>query len=249
MRVTVRLFAAAAETAGQRSLDMDWPEGQEVKLADVRARLADLFPALDDLLTRTWFARGQEYATLETRVEDGDDIAVIPRVSGGQDSEFASKPGPWVSQDGEITELAAVVTRELQPEAMYAFVLRRTAGAVIVFAGTVREFTKGRQTLYLRYEAYANMAVKKMEEIAAECQKRWPGATVALWHRVGHLDITDISVLIGVSTPHRKDAFAATQFAIDTLKQTVPIWKKEFYADGEIEWQEPDGPWNPTEHA
>ena len=115
--------------------------------------------------------------------------------------------------------------------------------------GTVREFTKGRQTLCLRYEAYANMAVKKMEEIAAECQKRWPGATVALWHRVGHLDITDISVLIGVSTPHRKDAFAATQYAIDTLKQTVPIWKKEFYADGEIEWQEPDGPWNPTEHA
>ncbi len=249
MRVTVRLFAAAAETAGLHRLEMEWPDGQEVRLADVRIRLADSFPSLHALLSRAWFARGQEYAALETRVEDGDDIAVIPPVSGGQDSDPTTKADAGAALNDAIATQAAVVTHELRPEAMYSFVLRRTAGAVVVFAGTAREFTKGRQTLYLRYEAYADMATKQMEEIAAACQTRWPGATVALWHRVGRLEITDISVLIGVSTPHRKDAFAAAQYAIDTLKQTVPIWKKEFYADGEIEWRGPDEPWNPVDHA
>ncbi|MHB1628060.1 MAG: molybdenum cofactor biosynthesis protein [Bacilli bacterium] len=249
MRVTVRLFAAAAEAAGFRRLEMEWPDGQEVRLADVRTRLADSCPSLQALLSRAWFARGQEYATLETRVEDGDDIAVIPPVSGGRDSDPGPKTEAGSGENGEIAALAAVVAHELRPEAMYSFVLRRTAGAVVVFAGTAREFTKGRQTLYLRYEAYADMAIKQMEDIAAACQARWPGATVALWHRVGRLEITDISVLIGVSAPHRKDAFAAAQYAIDTLKQTVPIWKKEFYADGEIEWRGPDEPWRPAGDA
>lgn len=249
MRVTVRLFAAVAEAAGQSNLKLEWPDGQDVRLIDVRTRLADSFPALHDLLARAWFARGQEYATLETRLTDGDDIAVIPPVSGGQDRAPAANFESPAPETGDITALAAVVTHELRPDAMHSFVLHRTAGAVVVFAGTVREFTKGRQTLYLQYEAYADMAVKKMEDIASECRKRWPDATVALWHRVGQLAITEISVLIGVASPHRKDAFAAAQYALDTLKQTVPIWKKEFYADGEIEWQGPEGEWNPVEQV
>lgn len=109
------------------------------------------------------------------------------------------------------------------------------AGAINVFIGTVRETTKGRKTLYLVYEAYEPMAVKKLEQIGREIRERWPGAKVAITHRIGRLNITDIAVVIAVSTPHRPEAYEASRYAIERIKEMVPIWKKEHWEDG-TEW-------------
>jgi molybdopterin synthase catalytic subunit len=115
---------------------------------------------------------------------------------------------------------------------MHARLADARAGAVVVFAGTVREFTRGRQTLFLEYEAYERMADAKLRAVRDACMQRWPLCRAALWHRVGRLELTEISVLVGAASPHRKDAFAAAQYAIDTLKQTVPIWKRETWSGG-----------------
>ncbi|MBU8880990.1 molybdenum cofactor biosynthesis protein MoaE [Bacillus sp. FJAT-29790] len=114
-------------------------------------------------------------------------------------------------------------------------VVQREAGAITTFIGTVRELTHGKKTLYLIYEAYESMAVKKLEQIGNEIKERWQGAEVAITHRVGKLDITDIAVVIAVSTPHRPDAYEANRYAIERIKEIVPIWKKEHWEDGQ-EW-------------
>ncbi|SFG00208.1 molybdopterin synthase subunit MoaE [Halobacillus alkaliphilus] len=112
-------------------------------------------------------------------------------------------------------------------------VTRRNAGAINTFIGTVREFTKGKRTLYLEYEAYKAMAEKKLEEIGHEIKEKWPEAETAIAHRVGRLEITDIAVVIAVSTPHRADSYEASRYAIERIKEIVPIWKKEHWEDGE----------------
>jgi molybdopterin synthase catalytic subunit len=114
-------------------------------------------------------------------------------------------------------------------------VVRREAGAITTFIGTVRELTHGRKTLYLIYEAYEAMALKKLQQISDEIQEKWPDAHVAIAHRVGRLEITDVAVVIAVSTPHRADAYEANRYAIERIKEIVPIWKKEHWEDGE-EW-------------
>lgn len=114
-------------------------------------------------------------------------------------------------------------------------VVQREAGAITLFVGTVRELTKGKKTLYLIYETYEAMAVKKLEQIGEEIEQKWEGAQVAITHRTGRLEITDIAVVIAVSTPHRNDAYEANRYAIERIKQIVPIWKKEHWENGE-EW-------------
>jgi molybdopterin synthase catalytic subunit len=112
-------------------------------------------------------------------------------------------------------------------------VVQRESGAITTFIGTVRELTKGKKTLFLIYEAYESMAVKKLEQIGTEIEQRWEGSKVAITHRVGKLDITDVAVVIAVSTPHRADAYEANRYAIERIKEIVPIWKKEHWEDGE----------------
>lgn len=112
-------------------------------------------------------------------------------------------------------------------------VVQREAGAITTFIGTVRELTEGKKTLFLIYEAYEAMAVKKLEQIGAEIELRWPGSRSAITHRVGRLDITDVAVVIAVSTPHRSDAYEANRYAIERIKEIVPIWKKEHWEDGQ----------------
>jgi molybdopterin synthase catalytic subunit len=113
------------------------------------------------------------------------------------------------------------------------------AGAVCTFLGTVREMTDNRQTSALDYEAYPEMAASKLAELEGEARLRWPILDLALVHRIGHLDLGDISVVVAVSTPHRRQAFEACSWLIDTLKEVVPIWKKEVWADGTEEWVHP----------
>ncbi|MBS4218830.1 molybdenum cofactor biosynthesis protein MoaE [Bacillus sp. FJAT-49711] len=126
------------------------------------------------------------------------------------------------------------ITRDpIKIEEIYEKVVRREAGAVTTFIGTVRELTHGRKTLYLEYEAYEAMALKKLEQIVAEMKERWPGVIAAISHRIGRLEITDIAVAIAVSSPHRPEAYEANRYAIERIKEIVPIWKKEHWEDGE----------------
>ncbi|MCZ0756410.1 molybdenum cofactor biosynthesis protein MoaE [Anoxybacillus sp. J5B_2022] len=133
------------------------------------------------------------------------------------------------------TSLFTITDKPISIEEVVQKVIRPEAGAVTTFIGTVREFTNGKRTLFLQYEAYVSMAEKILEQIGNEISERWPEAKVAITHRIGRLDISDIAVVIAVSTPHRKDAYEANQYAIERIKQIVPIWKKEHWEDG-TEW-------------
>ncbi|EGQ26528.1 molybdenum cofactor biosynthesis protein large subunit [Sporosarcina newyorkensis 2681] len=128
-----------------------------------------------------------------------------------------------------------LVDTPIDPQKYSEFVLHPAAGAVTVFTGHVREWTHGVRTLYLAYEAYIPMAEKKLAEIGAEMEEKWPGVRVAMAHRIGELKISDIAVVIAVSSPHRQAAYEANEYAIERIKEVVPIWKKEIWEDGE-EW-------------
>jgi len=133
-----------------------------------------------------------------------------------------------------------ITDRSLSLEPLVSAVTRSSSGAVASFLGVVREQTRGRQVLYLEYEAYREMAIPKMREIADEIHRKWKVDEIAMVHRIGHLEIGEASVAIAVSAPHRHQALAACAYAIDRLKETVPIWKKEVWTDGE-EWVGPSG--------
>jgi molybdopterin synthase catalytic subunit len=203
--VKVRLFAGLRERAGY----------SERELANV-ARVADVWPALGlgDEPEGLLYAVNREYANSGRVLADGDEVALIPPVSGGA---FRVTDEP-LSLDAVVDE----VTDE-------------SAGAVATFLGTVRRESRGRTVLYLEYEAYAEMAEDVMAQIAADLDQRYDLWAVAMHHRVGRVEIGAPSVAIAVSAPHRQDALAACKDAIDTLKQTVPLWKKEVYEGGE-EW-------------
>jgi molybdopterin synthase catalytic subunit len=135
-----------------------------------------------------------------------------------------------------VNSLRYEISKEpINIQAVIDKVVEREAGAITTFIGTVRELTHGKKTLFLIYEAYEAMAVKKLAQIGAEIEERWPGAKAAITHRVGRLEITDVAVVIAVSTPHRADSFEASRYAIERIKEIVPIWKKEHWEDGE-EW-------------
>lgn len=216
--VTVRFFAAAAAATGRREASGNWAG---LTAGELLSRLAAEHPKLQPLLPALSLAVNRDYVDPSYCLQDGDEFALIPPVSGGE--EPARPP------------LFEVVDTPLQVEVIQAKVVTPHTGAVVHFVGTVREWTKGRRTTYLEYEAYPEMAVEQMRRIAGEIERQWPGALVAISHRVGKLEIGEVSVVIAVGTPHRGDAFAACRHAIERLKQVVPIWKKEAWEDGE-EW-------------
>ncbi len=205
MTIKVRLFAGLRERAGYSEREL---EGV--------AQVADVWPALElgDEPEGLLYAVNREYADAGRELTDGDEVALIPPVSGGA---FRITEEP-LSLD--------VVVDEVSDE---------SAGAVATFLGTVRRESRGRKVLYLEYEAYAEMAENVMAQIAANLEQRYDLWAIAIHHRVGRVEIGEPSVAIGVSAPHRQDALAACKDAIDTLKQTVPLWKKEVYEGGE-EW-------------
>lgn len=129
-------------------------------------------------------------------------------------------------------DLFKIVHDTISVEEVTNQVSRREAGAITIFVGTVREITKGKRTLSLEYQAYESMAVKMLSQIGKEIERKWPDTQVAITHRIGKLEITDIAVVIAVSSPHRKAAYQANEYAIERIKQIVPIWKKEFWEDG-----------------
>lgn len=217
--VTIRLFAAAADAAGQRRVEGDWAGLTPPQLLQT---LQKTYPGLGRLGSALAVAINREYATPDQIIQDGDEVALIPPVSGG-------------SGEAEERPRFEVTAEPLSADEVASRVTNPYSGATLVFVGTVREWTKGKQTVYLEYEAYPEMAVEQMKVIGREIGERWPGAQTAIVHRVGKLAITEPSVIIAVATPHRADSFEACRHAIERLKQIVPIWKKEIWADGE-EW-------------
>ena len=207
MQVRIRLFAGLRERAGAGARTLDLTDG---------ATLGDVWPALGlgDEPSGLLYAVNRRYAELPTALADGDEVALIPPVSGG-DFRVTAEP---LSLDAVVGE-----------------VQRDEAGAVATFLGTVRNRSRGRNVLYLEYEAYEGMAEQTMAELADELAERHELLAVAIHHRVGRVEIGEPSVAIAVSSPHRAEALAACKEAIDTLKGRVPLWKKEVYEGGE-EW-------------
>jgi MoaE-MoaD fusion protein len=205
MSVTVKLFAGLRERAGWAQRDFDGL----ARVRDVWGRL-ELGAEPPGLL----YAVNKEYADRDRELSDGDEIAVIPPVSGGS---FRLSEEPL--------SLQAVVDEVRSDE----------AGAIASFIGTTRIESRGRTVLHLDYEAYEGMAERVMAEIAAELKDRYDVRAIAIHHRTGRVEIGEASVVIAVSAPHRQDALAACKDAIDTLKERVPLWKKEVYVGGE-EW-------------
>lgn len=220
MQVEVRLFAAAAEAVGCRHLRLEVDENSTGR--DVLRRLAEQYPNLRRLERALRIAVNEEYVSPDRRLAAGDVLVLIPPVSGG--SEVAAAD-PYV----RVTDTA------LSVDGMLARVVHPTTGAAVLFVGTVREITGDRTTSYLHYEAYREMAEREMRDIAAELQAEYPGLRVAMAHRTGDLHPGEASVVVAVASPHRPAAFEAGRLGIDRLKERVPIWKKEVWADGE-EW-------------
>jgi len=220
MKVTVKLFARLREIVGDGILERDLSE--EATVADLLRLLHAEFPRLASVTDRTIISVNQEFATPDTRLREGDEVAIFPPVSGGEDS-FRVTFEP-ISLD----EVAREVTRP-------------HTGAVVTFAGVVRNVSHGKEVSYLEYEAYEAMAVAKMRQVAEEARQQWPQIVdIAIVQRLGHLEVGDLAVAIAVSSSHRdQGCFEACRYAIDRLKQIVPIWKKEVGPTGE-EWVEGD---------
>ena len=205
MRVTIRLFAGLRERAGTGRRELEDVES----VGDVWARL-DLGDEPPGLL----YAVNREYADRDFELRDGDEVAVIPPVSGGA---FRISPDP------------------LDVSAAVAEVATDEAGGIATFVGTVRNSSRGRDVDYLEYEAFEEMAEPMLSRLAADLEEKHGLCGVAIHHRVGRVEIGEASVVIAVSAPHRAAALDACREAIDTLKTTIPLWKKEVYAGGE-EW-------------
>jgi MoaE-MoaD fusion protein len=205
VRVTVRLFAGLRERAGTARLEID----DVTRVGDVWAKLG-----LGDEPGGLLYAVNREYAGPDDALRDGDEVAVIPPVSGGA---FRISDAPL-----DLSAAAAEVASD-------------EAGAVATFVGTVRRSSRGRDVLYLEYEAFAEMAEPMLAQLADELIAKHGLCKVAIHHRVGRVEIGEASVVIAVSAAHRAAALDACHEAIDTLKNTIPLWKKEVYAGGE-EW-------------
>ena len=221
--ITVLFFGAARDVVNQNPFPLSLEDGPTT-VASAFQQLVSQFAGLERFGRSLLFAVNQEYATAETQLKEGDELAIFPPVSGG------SASNDFFELTTEPIDVGSVARRVVLPE----------CGAIVSLDGFTREWTKGRQTKYLIYEAYVGMAVSEMQRLGAEAHKRFDIAHIGIVHRTGRLEIGETSVVISVSAPHRKAAFEACEWAIRELKRTVPIWKKEFFEDGEV-WVEGEG--------
>ena len=223
VKIRVLFFGAARDVVNTNALTVEIDRPATV--ARAFQQLAETFHGLERFGRSLLFAVNQEYATLDTDLQDADELAIFPPVSGGS--------GDGRHDFFELTttpiDVGSVARRVVLPE----------CGAIVSLDGFTREWTAGRQTKYLVYEAYEGMAVSEMQRLGAEAHERFAIAHIGIVHRTGRLEIGETSVVISVSAPHRKAAFEACEWAIKELKRTVPIWKKEVYEDGEAWVQEP----------
>ena len=239
-RVTVRVlfFGAARDAAGcdEATVDVDMPATAGTAFATV----LETYPELRRFGRALLVAVNQEYAVLEAEVRDGDEMAVFPPVSGGSGGGAAGGTGAELDPPADAQDFFELTTAPIDVGAIARRVVPRRCGATVTLDGYAREWTRGRQTLYLVYETYAPMALGEMQRLGDEARARFDIAHIGIVHRTGRTEIGETSVVISVSAPHRRAAFEACEWAIRELKRTVPIWKKEFYEDGEV-WVEGEG--------
>ena len=222
MRVRVLFFGQLREITGLQQDDAELSEG--ARLEDLFARYGQQFPKLLEFRASVAASINQEYAPWRAPLSQNDEVAFLPPVSGGQQTVT----------DSDLFEL----TRSAIPRDEILKAIRVPEdGAAVIFDGFVRNNFRGRETLYLEYEAYESMALAKITEIGAQIREKFAVSRIAIVHRLGRLNVGETSVFIAVSAPHRAAAFDACRYAIDTLKRTVPIWKKEYFADGSV-WAE-----------
>jgi len=214
MRVRVLFFGVLKDLVGKSSDSLDLPDAALVR--DVLAHYLSEFPRMRESVASLAVAVNQEYAGRETTLKSDDEVALFPPVSGGS--------GRAVS----------IVRDPIDTQGVLQRIKRSEDGAAVVFEGIVRNHTRGRRTLYLDYEAYEEMALRRMEGLAEQALKQFQVREVALVHRLGRLEIGETSVLIIVASAHRAEAFDACRWLIDQLKRTVPIWKKEYFEDGAV---------------
>jgi molybdopterin converting factor subunit 1 len=219
MQIRVLFFGVLKDLSGRAVETLDLPERST--LADLLKHCAVTTPQLQQHLPGLAMSINQEFARASDVLKTGDEVALLPPVSGGSD---ASTGTPHCAMIREPIDTRAIANALRHPE----------DGATAIFEGIVRNNTRGRQTLYLEYESYEAMALKKMEELAIQALADFQIRDVNLVHRLGRLEIGDTSVLIAVASAHRGPAFDACRWLIDTLKRTVPIWKKEYFIDGAV---------------
>ena len=216
MRVSVRLFAGLHDLVGRREVEIDLADGST--MADLRDELGGRYPAITPLMSTLVCAVNEEYVPNDHRLSPDDKVALIPPVSGGS---------------GAMEDHFLVTQEPLDPQGLVKLVRGDESGAVALFYGVVRNHSQGRRVLYLEYDAYPSMAVKKMRQVAEEARSRWSITDMAISHRTGRLEIGETSLLVAVSAPHRREAFEACHFAVDRIKEIVPVWKKEVWEDGQ----------------
>ena len=221
IKITALLFGQAREMVGAAQLELE--VARPATVASAFALLVARHPKLAAMERSLLFAINEAYAEREQTLNDGDRLAVLPPVSGGADADV-------IEITREPIDIAGLRARLLAGE----------SGAVVIFDGVARDNTKGRRTRFLEYEGYEAMALKTMAQIAAEAHERWPINRVGIVHRLGRIEITESSVVIVITSAHRGVAFEACRYSIDRLKKVVPIWKKEYFEDGEVWVENPE---------
>jgi molybdopterin synthase catalytic subunit len=231
MRVKVLFFGILKELTGHSEQVVEVASGST--LGSLFEAYFQRFETLRDKRSSILLARNREFASADTELADNDEVAFLPPVSGG------SQPGP-LHQDAD-GHLFLITRQVIDSRAMVKLLQRPQDGAVTVFEGVVRNNTKGRNTTYLEYECYEEMALPHMARIGRQIAGQFAIGHLGMVHRLGRLEIGEASVVIVATAPHRKPAFDAAFEAINRLKKEVPIWKKEFFADGAV-WV--DGEWD-----
>jgi molybdopterin synthase catalytic subunit len=246
MRVQVIPFGVLKDWLGSSSKTLELPDGASVAALLERLRATLPAGAAAGILSSIAVSVNAEYAQAAHILEEGDEVGLLPPVSGGAARPAspartgAARTANALDESSADPLVTVALTRErIDAERIVSAAKSGEDGAVVVFDGIVRNHTLGRSTLHLDYEAYEEMAVRQMRELAAKARDRFGVRQVTMVHRLGRLEIGQTSVLIVVSSAHRSAAFEACRWLIDTLKQTVPIWKKETFADGAV--------WAPSE--
>ena len=230
MRVKVLFFGLLKEIVGKPEEEIVLEEGSNI--GRLYQLYAARFPRLAEHSSSILFSRNREFASRGEPLREGDEVAFLPPVSGGSsgsldEAEEALEPG----------NICRLTRQPISTQALVQELKRGEDGAVVVFEGVVRNHSGGRATLFLEYEAYVPMALRKMREIITEVKRKFDVDRVGMAHRLGRLEIGEASVVIVITSAHRDPAFEACHYAIDRLKRIVPIWKKEFFADGAV-WVE-----------
>jgi molybdopterin converting factor subunit 1 len=232
MRARVLFFGMLRDIVGMSREDAEFPEGADLRF--VFAAYAVRYPRFAELARSIVMARNQEFADPATKLSEGDEVAFLPPVSGGRNTDDLA-----IQDAGHYF---ALTRHAIETRSLIARLLTGAEGAVVTFEGTVRNHTKGRSTCCLDYECYESMALKTMAQIGREIAAAHQVERVAMVHRLGRLLIGETSVAVIVTAPHRRAAFEASLEGINRLKKVVPIWKKEHFMDGEVwvegEWDE-----------